>query len=248
VGVVLLALFVAIEARVAHPLLPLRVLTDRHRGAAYLTLAIAAAAMFGTFLFLTYHLQGVLGYSPVRTGAAFLPMTLVLMATAIIASTTLRARFGPRPLVATGMALGAVGMLYLTSLDANSSYLVHILPTLLVEGLGLGLVFSTASNNSTLGVQPSDAGVASATTNASQQIGGSLGTALLSTLAASATTDYLATRQATADAVSSATVHGFTTAFGWSAAIFVLGAIVALVMFKPGTRTVQPTGEPVLAH
>jgi EmrB/QacA subfamily drug resistance transporter len=110
-GVVLLALFVAIEARVAHPLLPLRVLADRNRGASYLTILIAVGAMFGTFLFLTYDLQAIKGYSPIRTSLAFLPMTLVVMATSMIGSTLLRPRFGPRWLVTIGMALGAVGML-----------------------------------------------------------------------------------------------------------------------------------------
>ncbi|HET9659243.1 MAG TPA: MFS transporter [Thermomicrobiales bacterium] len=251
-GVVLLGLFLFIESRVDHPLLPLRVLKDRNRGAAYLTMAIAAVAMFGTFLFLTYHLQGIMGYSPVKTGAAFLPMTLVLMATAIIASTKLRPIFGPRPLMVAGMSLGAIGMVLLTQLHVDSSYLTHIVPTLVLEGLGLGLIFSTASNNATLGLLRSDAGVGSATTNASQQIGGSIGTALLSTLAATATADYLVGSQPTNEAVRVATVHGFTTAFMWSAIIFAVGAVVALVGFTGGASTTQtasePTGEPVVVH
>jgi MFS family permease len=247
---VLLALFIFIESRVEHPLLPLRVLADRNRGAAYLTMAIAAVAMFGTFLFLTYHLQGIMGFSPVRTGAAFLPMTLVLMATAIVASTRLLPRFGTRPLVAAGMALGAAGMFYLTQLQVDSSYLTHIVPTLVLEGLGLGLIFATASNAATFGLLRSDAGVGSATTNASQQIGGSVGTALLSTLAATATADYLVGQQATDEAMRIATVHGFTTAFTWSAIIFAVGAVVALVVFKGGDlKSEQATvGEPVVVH
>ncbi|MCA9860203.1 MAG: MFS transporter [Thermomicrobiales bacterium] len=249
-GVVLLALFVFIEARVEHPLLPLRVLADRNRGAAYLTMAISGIAMFGTFLFLTFHLQGIMGYSPVRTGAAFLPMTLVLMASAVIASTKLLPRFGTRSLVTAGMALGAVGMLYLTQLEVDSSYLGHIVPTLILEGFGLGLVFATASNAATFGLLRSDAGVGSATTNASQQIGGSIGTALLSTLAATATADYLLGRQPTEEAFRVATVHGFTTAFTWSAIIFGIGAVVALVAFKGGAPDSHPAtaGEPVIAH
>jgi EmrB/QacA subfamily drug resistance transporter len=249
-GVVLLALFVFIESRVAHPLLPLRVLADRNRGAAYLTMAIAAVAMFGTFLFLTYHLQGIMGFSPVRTGAAFLPMTLVLMATAIVASTRLLPRFGTRPLVAAGMALGAAGMFYLAQLEVDSSYLTHIVPTLVLEGLGLGLIFATASNAATFGLLRSDAGVGSATTNASQQIGGSIGTALLSTLAATATADYLVGQQASEEAVRIATVHGFTTAFTWAAIIFAAGAVVALVTFRSGDLKSEQVaaGEPVVVH
>jgi EmrB/QacA subfamily drug resistance transporter len=247
-GVVLLALFVSIEARVAQPLLPLRVLADRNRGASYLTIGIAAVALFGTFLFLTYDLQAIKGYSPVRTGAAFLPVTLVLLATSIIGSTLLRPRLGPRWLVTIGMALGAIGMLYLTRLGVDSTYAADILPTLLVEGVGLGLVFATATNNATLGVQPSDAGVASATANASQQVGGSLGTALLSTLAAGATTSYLRGLQATPAVVARADVHGYTTAFAWTAAIFAVGAVVAAVLYEGGSPATKPAAEPVLVH
>ena len=176
-------------------------------------------------------------------------MTIVLMVTAIVASTRLRPLFGPRPLVATGMALGAVGMVYLTRLGVDASYMTDILPALLLEGLGLGLVFATASNNATLGVLPSDAGVASATTNASQQIGGSLGAALLSTVAATATADYLTSHSATSDVVAQATVHGFTTGFAWSAAIFAVGAVVALLTFRKNPSTVVAvSSEPVLVH
>jgi EmrB/QacA subfamily drug resistance transporter len=259
-GVVLLALFVAIEARVAHPLLPLRVLTDRNRGASFLTIGIAGVVLFGTFLFLTFDLQGIRGYSPVRTGLAFLPMTLVLMATSIIGSTLLRPRVGPRPMVTTGMALGAAGMFYLTRLGVSSSYAVDILPTLLILGVGLGLVFATATNSATLGVQPSDAGVASATVNASQQVGGSLGTALLSTVAASATASFLAGSNATAADIARATVHGYTTAFLWSGVIFAVGAVVALVLYKGGrpvtesapavdsTSATKAAAQPVVVH
>ena len=247
-GVVLLAAFLFIESKVDHPLLPLRVLKDRNRGAAYLTMAIAAIAMFGTFLFLTYFLQGILGFTPVKTGAAFLPMTLVLMATSIFASIRLRPRFGPRPLMVAGMLLGALGMVLLTQLHADSSYAGHIVPTLVLEGVGLGLIFATASNSATLGLRPSDAGVGSATTNASQQIGGSIGTALLSTLAATATTDYLTSHQPTDDLVRVATVHGFTTAFLYSAIIFGIGAVVAFFAFKGGAPAAVTSAEPVVVH
>ncbi len=247
-GVVLLALFIFIESRVAHPLLPLRVLKDRNRGAAYMTMAIAAVAMFGTFLFLTYFLQGILMYSPVKTGAAFLPMTLVLMATSIFASIKLRPIVGPRWLMVAGMTVGAVGMVLLTQIDARSSYLGHVVPTLVLEGIGLGLIFSTASNSATQGLLPSDAGVGSATTNASQQIGGSIGTALLSTLAASATADYLAVRQPTDEVIRAATVHGFTTAFMYSAIIFAVGAVVAFFAFKSGAPKAITSTEPVVVH
>src|SRR6266511_1052207 len=189
-GAALLALFVWIEARVAEPLLPLRVLTDRTRSASLVSILIASASMFGVFLFLTYYLQQSLGYSPIMSGLAFLPMTVVLIATATTASTTLQPRVAPGMLVALGMAISAAGMLYLTRLGMHASYAADILPSLLALGVGLGLIFPTTFNNGTRGVDSHDAGVASATVNTSQQVGGSIGTALLSTITASATTAY----------------------------------------------------------
>jgi len=246
-GVVLIGVFALLESRVAHPLLPLRVITDRNRGAAYLSMGLASAAMFGVFLFLTYYLQETRGYSPVTTGVAFLPLTGVLMVTAIIATTRLRGIVGPRPLVVTGMALGAVAMVLLRGIGVSSSYAGSILPALLLMGVGLGLVFSTAMNSATLGVQPADAGVASATVNASQQVGGSLGTALLSTLAASATTSFItaAHTRPTATLVAHAAIHGYTTAFAVSAGLFAAAAVIAALLFAPKDRQPVAVGEPI---
>jgi EmrB/QacA subfamily drug resistance transporter len=190
-GVLLLVVFAVIQKRSANPLLPLRVVTNRNRGASFLSMGIAGAAILAVFLFLTYYLQQDRGYSPVTAGVAFLPMMASVMASAIIGRNKLRTRVGPRPLVVTGMLLGAGGMLYLTRLGVAASYATGILPALVMLGVGLGLVFSTSVNSATLGVQPADAGVASATVSASQQIGGSLGTALLSTIATSAITSYI---------------------------------------------------------
>ena len=154
---------------------------NRDRGASFLSIGIAGGAIFAIILFLTYYLQQARGFSPITTGLAFLPMTATIMSAAIIGLTRLQQRFGPRALIATGMTLGAAGTLYLAQIRVNSSYAAEILPALIVIGSGLGLVFSTAIANATLGVEPSDSGVASATVNASQQVGGSLGVALLST-------------------------------------------------------------------
>jgi hypothetical protein len=247
-GVLLLAVFVGIQARSANPLLPLRVLADRNRGASFLSIAIAGSAIFGVFLFLTYYLQQIRGYSPISTGLAFLPMTATVMVSAMIATTRLRNRFGPRSLVAVGMALGAIGMLALTRLGVGSSYTADILPALLAMAVGLGLVMSTAMNNATFGVQAADAGVASATVNASQQIGGSIGTALLSTLAASAATSFLAGARPTPALIAQASVHGYTTAFAVAAGMFAVGAIVAAALFERRVPRGAPVVEPVLAH
>jgi EmrB/QacA subfamily drug resistance transporter len=247
-GVALLALFVWIQGRSAHPLLPLRIITDRNRGASFLSIGIAGSAMFGVFLFLTYYLQQTRGYSPIATGLSFLPMTATIMGSAMIATTKLRGRFGPRTLVIAGMALGSIGMLALTRLGVDSSYITDILPSLLVIGAGIGLAMSSSMNNATLGVEPADAGVASATLSASQQIGASLGTALLSTVAASAISSYLAGAHPTAALVAHAAVHGYTTGFGWAAGLFAAGAVVAAVLFERGNPAIAPAAEPVLAH
>jgi EmrB/QacA subfamily drug resistance transporter len=238
IGVLLLATFAMIESRSANPLLPLRVVTDRNRGASLLSIAVAGAASLVLLLFLTYYLQRVRGYSPIATGLAFLPMTPLVMIAAVIATTKLRPRVGPRPLVVTGMLLGGGGMLYLTRLGVGSSYSDGILPALVALGIALGLVMSTSVNSATLGVTPADAGVASAAVSASTQIGGSLGTALLSTIATSAVASYIAGAHTAPSTllVAQASVHGDTTAFAWAAAMFAGGALLAAVLFAPGTR------------
>jgi EmrB/QacA subfamily drug resistance transporter len=248
-GVVLLAAFVAIQRRVANPLLPLRVVLDRDRGGSYLAMALSAIAMFGVFLFLTYYLQQSLGFSPIQSGLAFLPMTFAIMLSATTSQTRLLPRFGARPLIGSGLVLGAVGMLYLTGIEIDSSYWSHVFPGLVVMGLGMGMIFAPAISGATLGVEPSDAGVASAMVNTMQQIGGSIGTALLSTLAASATTEALAgaTGRPTPDVIAQAAVHGYTTAFFWSAAIFAVAAVVCTALLRSGVQEPSAVGEPVLA-
>jgi EmrB/QacA subfamily drug resistance transporter len=247
-GVVLLGVFVAIERRASHPLLPLRVVEDRNRGGAYLAMLFASIGMFGVFLFLTYYLQVTLDYTPIKTGLAFLPMVGVLMVASTASSTVLLPRFGPRPLVAAGMLLAAVAMLLLTGLGVHSGYVSAVLPSLLVLGAGLGLVFATAMNTATFGVPATDAGVASATVSTSQQIGGSLGTALLNTVATTATASYLVGKQAASGLVAQATVHGYTTAFTWSAVIFALGCVTCGLLLRSG-RSRQPSvaSQPAVA-
>jgi predicted MFS family arabinose efflux permease len=247
-GVALLAAFVAIQRRAEHPLLPLRVVLDRNRGGSYLAVGIVGAGMFGVFLFLTYYLQQTLGYSPVKTGLAFLPMIGALMATATTATTRVLPRTGPRPLLTLGMVLAAVGMVLLAQLGVDSTYAAHVLPGLLVSGAGLGLVMAPAMSSATLGVDAADAGVASATVNTMQQIGGSIGTALLSTLASSAATSYVAGKVPSAELAANAAVHGYVTAFWWSAAIFAIGAIVCGLLLRGGAPQRESTAEPVFVH
>jgi EmrB/QacA subfamily drug resistance transporter len=247
-GVALLAGFVAIQRRAEHPLLPLRVVLDRNRGGSYLAVGIVGAGMFGVFLFLTYYLQQTLGFSPVKTGLAFLPMIGVLMVTATTATTRLLSRTGPRPLLTLGMLLAAGGMVLMAQLGVDSTYAAHVLPGLLVVGAGLGLVMAPAMSTATLGVDAGDAGVASATVNTMQQIGGSMGTALLSTLASSAASAYVAGKAPAADLAAQAAVHGYVTAFWWSAGIFAIGAIVCGLLLRAGVPDLEPGAEPVLVH
>ncbi|MCW2778400.1 MAG: multidrug transporter [Frankiales bacterium] len=247
-GVVLLVVFVVVERRVASPLLPLRVVVDRSRGGAYLTVGIAGIGMFGLFLFLTYYLAASLRFSPVQTGAAFLPMLAMIMVTAIGLATALVPRVGPRPLVPTGALLAAVGMVLLTRLDLDSSYVRDVLPALLVIGAGLGLVFAPAQNAATSGVDHADAGVASAMINIGQQVGGSIGTALLSTFAASSVTHSLAGRTPSPRLLAEATIASYHTVFWWSAGFMVLCAVLSGVLFRSGPLDVDPDAAPVLAH
>lgn len=236
IGVLLLGVFVQIESKAPHPLLPMRVVLDRTRGGSYIAVFLSAVGMFGVFLFLTYFMQSTLGYSPVKTGIAFLPMIAVLVVTASIATAVLLPRIGPKPMVVAGMLISAFGLLLLTRITVHASYPGVILPALLVLGLGLGSVFAPSINAATAGVSPEDAGVASATVNTAQQIGGSIGTALLNTLAATTATNFLIHRVPSPLLLAEAGVHSYITAFRWSAVIFVLGALTSLVLLKWGKQ------------
>ncbi|WP_028061358.1 MFS transporter [Candidatus Solirubrobacter pratensis] len=243
-GVLLLAIFVAIERRAAHPLLPLRVVADRNRGGAYLAAGLVAIGMFGVFLFLTYYLQQTLGFSPVETGLAFLPMVGAIMLTATTSTAKLLPRLGPRPLIPAGMTLAAAGMVLLTGIGVGSTYAGDVLPGLLVMGLGIGLVMAPAMNTATAGVAAHDAGVASAMVNTAQQVGGSIGTALLSSIAASAATSFVNG----GGAPQLAAVHSYTTAFWWTAAIFAASAVVTALLLRSGAPAEARAGAPVMAH
>ena len=242
-GVLLLALFVMIQTRSRNPLLPLRIVLERNRAGSFLALGVLGAGMFGVFLFLTYYLQQTLGYSPIKTGLAFLPLTGALVITAGVASTRVLPRTGPRPLFAVGMALAAVGLALLAQLGVHASYPTQVLPGLILVGAGIGFVFPPATNIATEGVNTADAGVASALVNTAPQVGGSIGTALLSTLAASATTTYLAGTQPTANLLTHAAVHGYTTAFWFSAGIFAAGALITGLLVGGKRRVPAPGAQ-----
>jgi EmrB/QacA subfamily drug resistance transporter len=236
-GVILIAVFAWWQGRTPHPLLPLRVVLNRFRGASFLAMFISGAGLFGVFLFLTYYLQQSLRYSPVMTGLAFLPMIGVLIITSVTAQNSLVPRMGPRPIVPVGMLLGAGGMIWLTALDLNSSYAANVLPPLLLLGAGLGLIFAPAMSTATARVEARDAGVASACVNTSQQVGGSIGTSLLNTLATSAASAYIVGRQHTPAVLAQAQLHSYTTAYWWSAGFFLFGMVLCVLLYPSGKVT-----------
>jgi EmrB/QacA subfamily drug resistance transporter len=235
-GVVLLAVFVLVEQRVQHPLLPLRIVLNRFRGGAYLAIGLSAIGVFGIFLFLTYYLQLTLAYSPVKSGLAFLPMIAAIVAASTISSGVLMPRTGPRPLIPLGLLLAAVGLAVLAlQLGLHTSYLDWILPALLLVGAGLGLVFGCALNTATYGTGAADAGVASALVNTNQQVGGSIGTALLNTLAASALASYVLAHGHSPLVLAQAAVHSYVVGFWVSAAILAGSAVVCALVLPTGT-------------
>ena len=238
-GAVLLATFVVAERRSSHPLLPLHVILDRTRGGSYVAVGLSGIAIFGIFLFLTYYLQEIKGYSPVTSGLAFLPMIGCILLSSNVSSIVTLPRLGPRVLITTGMLFGAGAMTYLAQLTVTSSYAGGVLPALLILGLGFGMIFAPAINTATAGVQRQDSGVAAALVNTMQQVGGSIGTALLSTIALTATTSYLAAHHTGPLAPAIAATHGYTVAFAVSAGIFGLGVILAIVLLPSRQRLAE---------
>jgi len=232
---VLLAAFTGWQARAAAPLLPLRVLADRDRAASIIALTLASAGIYSVFLFLTYYLQAVQAYTPVRTGLAFLPMVATTIVGSVLGANVLLTRIGPRLTLPAGMLAAAAGMAWLTRLTVTSGYPAAILGPLLILGLGLGLIFAPAISLGTARLRGQDTGVGSALVNTTQQVGGAIGIALLSTLAAGATTSYLHNHRAITPAVlRHAAVHGYATTYWAATAVFAAGALLTALLYRPG--------------
>jgi len=244
-ALVLLVSFFVIESRTKQPLLPMRVLLDRNRGGSYLVSLILGIGLFGMFLFLSLYMQTVLGFTPLKSGFAFLPFSGGIILTAGVASALLP-RVGPRPLMVVGLLMATVGMVLLTRLTPTSAYLTHILPSMIIMSCGLALVFIPIASTGLHGVGSQDAGVASALINTSQQVGGSVGTALLNTVAASATAAYLAAHLGGVPPVKAALTHGYTQAFWVGAGLLFLAAIVAAALINIGREAVQENDSPVM--
>ena len=252
VSIALLIIFLVIERKTTHPLLPMRLLTERNRGASYLTSLIVGAGLFGMFLFLAYYFQGILMYSPIKAGLLFLPFSVGVGISAGAASQLLP-RFGPRIVTFVGLLMATAGMVLLTRLEPASSYAKDILPALMVLSLGMGLVFVPISATALFAVGNHDAGVASAVLNTSQQIGGALGTAFLNTIAVTATSNYFADNMidpmnpANGMAVAVGLTEGFTQAFLWSAGFMLLASLVWVFMINANKDTLAANDSPT-AH
>jgi EmrB/QacA subfamily drug resistance transporter len=231
VGVALLIVFALIEWRTRNPLLPLRVLADRNRSGSFLSTLLLGIGLFATFLFLTYYFQQILGYSAVKTGFAFLPFSVGIVAGATIASQLLP-RIGPRPLIVGGLLLAAVGLVLFAHVGIDTSYLTQLLPAELLTSLGVGTAFVPLSSTALIGVEPSDAGVASALVNTAQQTGGTLGVAFLNTVAAAATTNYLAAHHGGGSVSAAAAVHGYTVGFSTGAGLLTGAAVLGLLLLR----------------
>ncbi|MEV4229102.1 MFS transporter [Streptomyces bobili] len=247
VGVLLLAVFVWLELRVAHPLLPLRVVLDRTRGGSFLAVFVTGMGMFSIFLFLTYYLEASIGYSPIEAGLAFLPMVAGIVASSTTVPSLLLPRVGPKVVVGVSFLVAASGMALLTQLALDSGYVADIMPGMILLGLGIGGVMTTAFQGATAGVHHEDAGVASALINTGQQVGGSISTALLTTVASSAATDYLSSHKPSTLTVAQAGVESYTATLAWGAGIFVVGAVLTAFLM-PNKALAPSEGEPVIAH
>jgi EmrB/QacA subfamily drug resistance transporter len=246
-AVVLLVTFIVIESKVASPLMPLRVITERNRGGSYLGSLIVGAGLFSMFLFLGLYLQVILGYTPLKSGFAFLPFSIGIIIFAGVASQLLP-KIGPKPLMVPGLIFAGIGLLMLTRITPETGYATHVLPSLLIMSSGMALVFIPLTSTSLHGVSGRDTGVASAMVNTSQQIGGSLGVALLNTIAATATAAYATTHTELGKmAQPFAVTHGFTTAFKFSAAMLFAGAIVLFFFINIGKESLVET-EGAAAH
>lgn len=252
IAIIMLTAFLLMERKTSHPLLPMRLLTERNRGATYLTSLIVGAGLFGMFLFLAYYFQGILMYSPIRAGLLFLPFSLGVGISAGIASQLLP-RFGARPITFAGLLMATGGMLLLTRLEPSSAYISDILPALMVLSLGMGLVFVPISATALFAVGNHDAGVASAVLNTCQQIGGALGTAFLNTIAVTTTSNYFAdkmidpTNPANGVAIAAGLTEGFTQAFLWSAGFMLVASLVWVFMINADKDTLAANDSPA-AH
>jgi EmrB/QacA subfamily drug resistance transporter len=247
-GAAMLAAFGVWESRVERPLLPPRILADRNRLGCYLAMAAASAGIAAPYLFLSYYLQVVLGYSPGVGGLALLPMSAAVVLGSQLVARQLMHRVAPRALIAPGLVTAAAGMTLLTTLAPNSTYLTGVLPGEVVLGFGLGAVYTSAMSTATANLDRADSGVGAAVVSAVQGIGGSLGVAVLNTVAAGAAASYLGSHPADPAHRIEGLVHGNSIAAGWAVGILLAAAAVVLALINakaPEVKTALPSSEAV---
>ena len=230
-SVALLVAFVLIEHRHKNPLVPLRIFSNRNLAASDATVLLIVAALFAMFFFCTLYLQQVLGYSALKTGLAYLPLSAALIGSSGVASRVADS-FGPKPVLVGGMLVAAVGFMLCTRLDAHGDYASQVLPAMIVIGIGFGMSFVPATIAATSGVAPEDSGLASGLLNTTQQVGGSLGLAVLSAVSTSRTTSALDD----GSTLPAALTHGFTEAFTVSAVLCAAAAVMAIVLLPARRR------------
>jgi EmrB/QacA subfamily drug resistance transporter len=234
-AVALLAAFLVIEQRAKEPLVRLSIFRIRSLTAANVVMLLVASGMFAMFFFNSLYIQRVLGLGPLEAGLAFLPFTAGIMVSAGLAS-RFAPKVGVRPVAIVGMVVSSVGMLLLTRVAADGSYLVDMLPSLIITSLGMGAVFVPLTLIATTGLKDEDQGLASGLFNTSQQVGGALGLAILSTIAAGRS-------EAVGGSEAEALVHGFHWAFAGAAA-FVLAGLVLLLVLLRKEHVAQISAEP----
>ena len=245
-GGLLLIGFVVWQTRAAHPLLPPRIVLDRNRGGAYFTVLLVGTGFFSTLLFLVYYMQTNLGYSAITSGVALLPMILVTPIATNVGAIKLMPRYGPRPLITIGLLISAVGMAWLTGIGVHSHYAANLLGPVAAVGIGMGLIYAAALTAGTSGVAPQEAGIASATISAGQQLGGAIGTALFNTIAATTTAHWLTHHvqgRPSTEQLHLGAVHGYTTVFWCDVVIFAVGAVIAGLLLRGGPLA-KPQGAP----
>ncbi len=239
---VLLVSFVLIELRAEHPLLPMRVVLNRDRGGSFLASLLVGTGMFGTFLSLTYYFQNTLHYSALKSGFAFLPFSLGIITGATLASRFLP-RIGPRLVMGVGLVMAAGGLFLFSTIDVASTYVSIVLPAEIIVSIGMGLAFVSLSSTALIGVKPEDAGVASALVNSTQQTGGSMGAALINTIATTATASYLVVHGSSPAALEAGAIHGYTTAFTFSGIVLAAAAVAAFTLVRRARYHEQPAGD-----
>lgn len=245
-GGVLLVAFVVVQLRSRHPLLPLRVVMERNRGAAFLSSLLIFLAMMAMFLFLTYYLQGVMAYSALRTGLAMLPLATVVIIGSGAITGVMRVA-SPKIIISSSFVICAIALVWFSRVGAEHHYVSEVLGPEIVVGIGIAGILVPATNLALLGVSGHDSGVASGLVSAAQQVGSSIGTALLNTVAATATTSYLTSHHPTNPqmrgmTIAKATVHGYSVGYLVGAAIFVGGAVLAFILFNASKEDAAGAG------